>query len=67
MRPENLLFDGNYTLKIADFGFSFQFQKKSESGPRRMRTELGTHGYMAPEILSSNTQYTKKADVDIIV
>jgi len=63
LKPENLLFDGNYTLKIADFGFSFQFQKKSESGRRRMRTELGTHGYMAPEILSSNTQYTKKADV----
>lgn len=63
LKPENLLFDNNYTLKIADFGFSHQYQKKNESNPHRMRTELGTRGYMAPEIISPSGKYTNKADV----
>jgi len=63
LKPENLLFDNNYVLKIADFGFSHQYQKKSEANPHRMRTELGTRGYMAPEILAPNAKYTEKADV----
>jgi len=63
LKPENLLFDNNYVLKIADFGFSHQYQRKSEANPHRMRTELGTRGYMAPEILAPNAKYTEKADV----
>lgn len=61
LKPENLLFDNQYNLKIADFGFSYVY-KKGEGPKTSMRTELGTKGYMAPEILS-NKKYTEKADI----
>lgn len=61
LKPENLLFDKDFNLKIADFGFSFTYQK-GENPRTLMRTELGTKGYMAPEILS-HTKYTEKADI----
>lgn len=61
LKPENLLFDEKFKLKVADFGFAYAFQKKGEN-KRDMQTELGTRGYMAPEILSSGT-YDEKVDV----
>lgn len=61
LKPENLLFDNQFQLKIADFGFSKVFQKKG-SHKTAMSTELGTKGYMAPEILTGR-KYTEKADV----
>jgi len=61
LKPENLLFDNQFNLKIADFGFSYHYQK-GEGPKTSMRTELGTKGYMAPEIIS-NTKYTEKADI----
>jgi len=61
LKPENLLFDNQFQLKIADFGFSKVFQKKG-SHKTAMATELGTKGYMAPEILTGR-KYTEKADI----
>jgi len=61
LKPENLLFDKDYNLKIVDFGFSYIYQK-GENPRTMMRTELGTKGYMAPEILD-HTKYTEKADI----
>lgn len=61
LKPENLLFDNQFNLKIADFGFSYAYQK-GEGPKTAMRTELGTKGYMAPEIIS-NKKYTEKADI----
>jgi len=61
LKPENLLFDNQYNLKIADFGFSKVYQKK-EGHKTAMATELGTKGYMAPEILGGK-KYTEKADI----
>jgi len=61
LKPENLLFDNQFNLKIADFGFSYHYQK-GEGPKTAMRTELGTKGYMAPEIIS-NKKYTEKADI----
>jgi len=56
LKPENLLFDSNFKLKIVDFGFAMSFAKKA------MKTELGTRGYMAPEILERG-EYSSKVDV----
>lgn len=62
LKPENLLLSQDFTLKIADFGFSFQFQK-GEKPRKQMLTELGTKGYMAPEITDPKAPYDEKADV----
>lgn len=61
LKPENVLFDNQFNLKLADFGFAYVFQK-GEGPKTAMRTELGTKGYMAPEIIS-NKKYTEKADI----
>jgi len=61
LKPENLLFDNDFNLKIVDFGFSYIY-KKGENPRTLMRTELGTKGYMAPEILD-HAKYTEAADI----
>jgi len=61
LKPENLLFDNKFNLKIADFGFSKVFQKK-EGHKTALNTELGTKGYMAPEIIKGQ-KYTEKCDI----
>ena len=48
MKPENLLLDGNFVLKIADFGFAAPLAGKDKD--YMMHTKLGTPNYMAPEI-----------------
>lgn len=42
MKPENILLDGDFNLKLADFGFS---STKAQNESRK-----GTDSYMAPEI-----------------
>lgn len=48
IKPENLLLTSNFTLKLADFGFSCLI--KGHNGTGILKTKLGTEGYMAPEI-----------------
>jgi serine/threonine protein kinase len=50
LKPENLLLDDNFTLKVADFGYSAI--QNSHDGERLLHTECGTRSYMAPEVLS---------------
>lgn len=57
LKPENLLFGMKYALKIVDLGFAQQFDRYD------MRTELGTKGYMAPEILKREATYGPKVDI----
>ena len=50
LKPDNLLIDSNYDLKIADFGFATH-----TAGPHKTNLHFtckGTLGYMAPEILN---------------
>merc|ERR1719266_1701951 len=64
LEPENLLFDENYTLKIADFGFATSFVDESQGKTQRkkMKTACGTKGYLAPELLKGK-KYTHKCDI----
>lgn len=60
IKPQNLLMDANYQLKITDFGLSFLSEKDHET---MMKTSyVGTRGYQAPELLKKK-KYNKKCDV----
>ena len=48
LKPENVMLDGNYVLKIADFGFAAPM--KGKDGQGFLTTRLGTRNHMAPEI-----------------
>jgi serine/threonine protein kinase len=43
LKPDNLLLDGNFNLKIADFGFAAPFLGRDGSG--NMKTKCGTLQY----------------------
>eukprot|EP00475_Leptophrys_vorax_P035391 TRINITY_DN582_c0_g1_i1.p1 TRINITY_DN582_c0_g1~~TRINITY_DN582_c0_g1_i1.p1 ORF type:complete len:518 (-),score=150.12 TRINITY_DN582_c0_g1_i1:50-1372(-) len=60
LKPENLLLNKEFVLKIADFGFA-HFQG-NEQNKHTMRTECGTRGYMAPEVLAGKS-YDESADI----
>lgn len=48
MKPENILYDARFNLKIADFGFATALAGKDGDG--LLKTILGTESYMCPEI-----------------
>lgn len=53
VKPENILLDRNFNLKLSDFGFSTELSRGE------LHTRLGTEGYMAPEI--RNRKYDGKS------
>jgi serine/threonine protein kinase len=59
LKPENLLLDGNFVLKLADFGFSNVFGASDKT----MFTECGTPGYMAPEMIKNAGYEPTGADI----
>ena len=48
LKPEDLLFDKNFKLKITNFGY-FKYLRFGD-GSGILKTHLGTEFYMAPEI-----------------
>lgn len=60
LKPENLLLaseDDDISIKIADFGFAKRCTK-----PKSLKTQCGTPGYVAPEILKG-ILYDSQADM----
>jgi len=56
LKPDNLLMDTNFILKIADFGFAVM------PGENEMHTCVGTEKYMAPEVVR-RLAYSKACDI----
>ena len=50
IKMENILFDEHFDLKLADFGFAAPAQGRDGSG--YLHTAVGTHTYMAPELIN---------------
>ena len=46
LKPSNLLFDKDFNIKIADFGFSKE--------NKNLKTRLGSEYYIAPEVQIGN-------------
>jgi len=61
IKPENLLLDGNYNLKLADFGFAKILA--GDDGSFNLSTYCGTKNYMAPEILKDKAYKGVKVDI----
>jgi len=61
LKPENLLLvspDSDTDVKISDFGYA-----KKVLYTNSLRTQCGTEGYVAPEILSHKPSYDVKCDM----
>merc|ERR1719427_1104554 len=63
IKPQNLLMDGNYQLKLTDFGLSFLGKEGVDVDKIVMNTRfVGTRGYQAPELLKRE-KYKKACDI----
>lgn len=60
IKPQNLLLDSDFQLKITDFGLSKIIEKESDLIMRT--TYVGTRGYQAPELLN-NKKYKPNCDI----
>lgn len=61
LKPENLMLDGQFNLKIADFGFSAPANGRDSKG--FLTTFCGTRAYMAPEMFLDQPYIGKKVDI----
>ncbi|KAI0478342.1 kinase-like protein [Xylaria cf. heliscus] len=62
LKPGNILVSSyapRWVVKIADFGIS----KQSMEGGTQLQTQVGTVGYMAPEVFGTNSMYSVSVDI----
>lgn len=57
VKPENILVDENWKIRLIDFAFSVKMVDQS-----KIKKYCGTPTYMAPEILKKESYYPQKAD-----
>jgi len=63
LKPNNILIDSEYVLKITDFGLSHIGPSEVEPSEKRMNTTwVGTKGYRAPELVLGR-HYSNQCDV----
>jgi 5'-AMP-activated protein kinase catalytic alpha subunit len=58
LKPQNIMLDENYDIRLVDFGVSYCYQETSD----KMKTKCGTPSYMAPEIILGRS-YSEKCDL----
>ncbi|KAL1122231.1 hypothetical protein AAG570_003636 [Ranatra chinensis] len=65
IRCDNLLFDGNYTLKLSNFGFARaqMLPGKVDGCYPLSDTYCGSYAYSAPEVIKGVPYYPQAADV----
>jgi beta-adrenergic-receptor kinase len=56
LKPANILLDEHGHVRISDLGLACDFSKK------KPHASVGTHGYMAPEVLCKGAAYDSSAD-----
>lgn len=61
IKAENLFLDGNFNVKLGDFGLSAKFKDKNEV--ILLTEQCGTKGFQAPEILNKRFYDGSKVDI----
>jgi len=56
LKPSNILLDEQGHIRLSDLGLACDFKEHQPS------SSVGTHGYMAPEVIRKGVQYTYTAD-----
>jgi len=62
LKPENLVLDGEFNLKVTDMGMS-TLAIDERGVPTMLKTQCGTFGYIAPEVLAGLKYTGEPVDV----
>ena len=63
LKLNNFIFDGNFNLKLGDFGFSSLIEKKKNGMPKYQKIFAGTPHFKAPEVTLEKEYDGEKADI----
>ena len=64
LKLDNFLLDGDcFNIKLGDFGFSSVIVRKKNGKPKKLKGDLGTEQYKAPEIFIPNFYDGEKVDI----